>query len=404
MHPTTYLRQPVTIVLLGFSVVIHAVLAVRFLIVEPRSDLLQVVTVSVVLGASLGLSIVKPFLIPLWAYLIVATVHIGLSLAVLSLLSQNGFESFAWTAVVIAESVVYLTTLPGAAVAAGLVAGYAAVSLGVIGPGSTVGAWNVLQQLIALVLFSFGCVVFRVYREELVLRERDVARLDSAVLKLSRANMSYQEFALDVEQRSTEQERQRITRDIHDLVGYTLTNSIVTMEAAVDMIRVDPLRVPALLQSARDNAEDGLARIRQSLYRLRDQKTEHPHGVTGISRMVHNFEQTTAIDVGLEIGGVPPIVLDDEAGHVAHHFVQEAMINSFRHGRATQILVMLYWSDDRLVATVWDNGPGVTDAVKEGIGMSGMRERAAEVDGTVSYEKVIDGFQISLTIPRERLL
>lgn len=397
------LRQPVTIALLGFTVVVHAVIAVRFFVVEPRTDVLDVVTVSVVLATSLALSVSKPFVVPLWAYLIVAGVHVGLSLAVFSILSRSGFESLSWAAVVIAESVVYLPTFGGAAVAGGLLASHSVVAFGLVGGTSLYGPWDALQQTIALVLFAFGCLVFRAYREELVERERDVARLDNAVLKLSRANMSYQEFALDVEERSTEQERRRITRDIHDLVGYTLTNSVVTMEAAVDMIRVDPLRVPALLQSARDNAEDGLSRIRESLYRLRGQKTEHPRGVTGISRMVHNFERATGIEVGLEIGGVPPIVLGHDAGHVAHHFVQEAMINSFRHGRATQILVMLYWSDDRLVVTVWDNGPGVTDSVKEGIGLSGMRERAAEVDGTVAYERVIDGFLISLTVPRERL-
>jgi signal transduction histidine kinase len=377
-------------------------LLVQFLQVHGRYDLLDRVTYYVVLMLSYGLSVTKPLVRPRWAYLLVVGIHLGSSLVVLPMLHRHGYGQIGWTAAVAVESTLYVSTTPAAFIGSFFLFFHGIGCSGILW-GTPDFTWELATDLAAISLLVSGSLVFSHYRNQLVDCEQHVERLDSAVVRLSRANTAFQERALDVQELSSERERRRITRDIHDLVGYTLTNSIVTMEAAVDMIRVDPLRVPALLRSARDNAEDGLQQIRESLYRLRDQKTEPPRGVSGIGRMLRNFRDATGIETVLEVGGIPPLDMGERAAYVTHHFVQEAMINSFRHGRATKILVMLFWADDRLVATVWDDGPGVSEAAKEGIGISGMRERAAQLEGTVSYERVIDGFSITLSIPRAGL-
>jgi signal transduction histidine kinase len=389
-------RQPVSLAIFGFSCAIHGTLALRFLSSRGTYQLLDTVAFVVLIAASLLLSVLKPLIKTRWIFMIAAGLHAVIAVPLSSLLLRLEYEPIAWIAIITAETVVYL---PG--LASGIYAGlFTAVYVvaGLLSP--YVSGWSFIQNVLVLAFVIFGTTLFSRYREELVQREKDVERLDGAVLRLGRANTSYQQYALDAEERSAEHERQRITRDIHDIVGYTLTNSVVTIEAAVDMIRVDPLRVPALLQSARKNAEEGLERIRESLYRLRDQKTDHPKGIAGISRMVRNFGTAASIEVELEIGGIPPLQLGEKVSYVTHHFVQEAIINSFRHGRATRVLVMLYWSEERFIAKVWDNGPGAPTVMKEGIGMSGMRERAAQVEGEISFERVIDGFSITLALPR----
>ena len=366
-------RQPVSVVILGFSCAVYGVMAIRYLASYKTYQLLDTVAFVVLISASLLLSILKPLIRTRWMFIIAAGLHAAVSVPMLSLLLRLGFEPIAWISIIAAETVVYLPSLAGTAFAGLFTGVYVVVAL--VSPYG--GGWSFAQNAIVLTFALVGTALFSRYREELVQKEKDVERLDGAVLRLGRANTSYQQYALDAEERSAEHERQRITRDIHDIVGYTLTNSVVTIEAAVDMIRVDPLRVPALLQSARRNAEEGLERIRESLYRLRDQKVDHPKGIAGISRMVRNFGTAANIEVDLEIGGVPPLQLGEKVGYVTHHFVQEAIINSFRHGRATKVLVMLYWSEERFIAKVWDNGPGAPAAMKEGIGLSGMREGRA---------------------------
>ena len=391
--------QPVSLAVLGFSISAHALIAARFLTSATPYSLLDTVAFTVLVAASVLLSIAKPFIRISWIFIVLVCLHAVISAPLLHLLLRLQFEPIVWFTLVAAETVLYLSTT-GMIIFGALFSGIY-VFFSSISPHDAL--LSSIQNIIFFVFVVFGIAVFSRYREELVQRENDVERLDGAVLRLGRANTSYQQYALDAEERSAEIERQRITRDIHDIVGYTLTNSIVTIEAAVDMIRIDPLRVPALLQSARENAEDGLTQIRQSLYRLRSRHNEKPTGIAGIGRMVRNFGKAANIEVDLEIGGVPPLHLDENVSYITHHFVQEAIINSFRHGRATKVLVMLYWSEEQFIAKVWDNGPGAPAVFKEGIGMSGMRERAAQVEGDISFERVIDGFSIALSIPRRRI-
>ncbi len=63
---------------------------------------------------------------------------------------------------------------------------------------------------------------------------------------------------------------------------------------------------------------------------------------------------------------------------------------------------MIFSAEHHLVVEVWHNGSGAASP-QEGIGIGGMRERAAVVGGTVLYENVIDGFSITLRIPKQRL-
>ena len=58
-------------------------------------------------------------------------------------------------------------------------------------------------------------------------------RLDEAVGRLTSANLTFQDLASTAQERSAEDERKRITREIHDAIGYALTNLIMTMEACM---------------------------------------------------------------------------------------------------------------------------------------------------------------------------
>ena len=82
-----------------------------------------------------------------------------------------------------------------------------------------------------LILIATSALVF--WREELIESRREGKRLDGMVVRLSQANVQSQDFARDVQEIAMENERKRITRDIHDVVGYTLTNNIMMMEAAI---------------------------------------------------------------------------------------------------------------------------------------------------------------------------
>jgi signal transduction histidine kinase len=235
------------------------------------------------------------------------------------------------------------------------------------------------------------------FREKVIEMQGENTRMENSVVQLTRANSVYQDYAMTAREAAADQERKRITRDIHDVVGYTLTNNIMLMEAALDMMQENPLGLPATIETARENAEEGLARIRQSLYDLRRQETVYPVGLRAVHRLATVFEKATAIRVKCEFGNVP-WTITEEVDSAIYHMVQEGLINSFRHGRADQVSV-IFWADpDRIMVRVRDNGRGA-ERVTEGIGLKGMRERISKANGELAAHAVAGGFLLEATIP-----
>ena len=235
------------------------------------------------------------------------------------------------------------------------------------------------------------------YREKLIDNQRETSRLDSLVERLTIANLGYQEYAKTIEESSTENERKRVTRDIHDIVGYTLTNNITMMEAIKDMMRINPLGVASLVKSARENAEEGLAQVREALHILREQRIDHLKGHGAVEKLISIFEQATGVRVDF--------ILNDgrwnfskEIDFVLYHIVQESLMNAFRHGKANEIRIFLDADHDHLTLKIRDNGKGAGQ-LKEDIGIQGMRERTDRLRGTLTAHSIVDGFEVCAIIP-----
>jgi signal transduction histidine kinase len=254
--------------------------------------------------------------------------------------------------------------------------------------------------LVVSFLFSIAAALMIHYRETILDLEADRLRLDAAVGELARANLGYQQYAAVLEQRSMVEERKRITREIHDIIGYTLTNNIMMMEAAVEMVRRDPQGVSRLITEARRNAEEGLDGIRNALYLLRAQEDPQTAGIDPIERLVSNFHAATGVAVRLEYGNAHDSIHYQVEG-VLFHIVQEALTNSFRHGRATLVEILFWKRDDgTLVVNIHDNGGGAVD-IQEGIGVSGMRERLAPIGGALRLGMGPRGFTVTVEVPAQ---
>lgn len=330
--------------------------------------------------------------------LVLVVIFVPLQLFVLVLLVRSVPDAL-WFAALLTmllsvESALYAPVRAAACLAAAVAIGGWIGSLVPVDPNELLPA---LPRLALLVTSASLAVAFVWYRENLVNARIDLERLENAVTQLTRASLTYQEYAQDAAERSMEEERQRITRDIHDLVGYTLTNNIMMMEAATDMIRRNPLGVTSLIEAARENAQEGLEEIRASLYRLRGQEIRGPVGLGAVNRLVRIFEKATGIKVIADYANTPQVI-PPEIDSVVYHFVQEALINSFRHGRATRISLIMSIHGGVLDVAMQDNGK-VAGPISEGIGIRGMKERAALVRGAVQHRSGAEGFTIQLFVP-----
>jgi signal transduction histidine kinase len=269
-------------------------------------------------------------------------------------------------------------------------------SRGIIGLSG--GALSIGLPLVATgVLVSTMTALMTYHRERSINQDERIDQLQKVVARLSASSLSYQHYAEDAASRSQMEERLRITRELHDIIGYTFTNNIMMLEAAITRIRRDPDRVQQLIDLARENAASGLEKIRNSLYVLRTTGQPRVMFRERLSRLIEIVRIATGMRVDLDIGHLPPAMTELE-GEFVHCFIQEALTNAFLHGGADRVEVRTFRDQGRLFLTVSDNGSGAT-AVAEGIGLSGMRERLKALGGTLHYQNTPIGFDIMAEIP-----
>jgi len=233
--------------------------------------------------------------------------------------------------------------------------------------------------------------------EERKKQERKIERLDSAISQLTDANIGFQKFVKENELETIENERKRLSREIHDSVGYALTNIIMLLEAAALLVDKDRKQQKEAILNAKKQAMNGLEETRTALRHLRDEKGDHLKGKRAIEELIRAFRHATGIEIKVEYGNLP-FSAGDQVNTLIFRMIQEGMTNAFRHGMAT-VITIIFWVDESLLRlSIHDNGSGSSDIV-EGIGLVGMRERLEQIGGRLFMRNVVDGFELSAEIP-----
>jgi signal transduction histidine kinase len=235
------------------------------------------------------------------------------------------------------------------------------------------------------------------FREAFLAESGNSERLNQTVSQLSRSNVLLQDAAFRAEEQSRAMERLRVAREIHDTVGYSMTNLIMMMEAATDLVFDEPEELQRMMQAARDQAKSGLEETRRALRELREYEEPALKGLKAIDKLVSTYDHVNWVDVEVEYGNAP-MTFGEEVDSVLFHFVQEGLTNALRHGKATKIRITFWQMETYLRVVVRDNGIGA-QSISEGIGLSGMRERIRRLNGDVEAKNVDDGFQVLLIIP-----
>lgn len=250
----------------------------------------------------------------------------------------------------------------------------------------------VLAGLIAVVLAYLEHKI----RAEAALR-REVPKLRSTIEDLTAANLGYSSFTQLARQQSALEERNRITREVHDGVGYTLTNIIMLSEVSLDVCPEESSELRENISAIRMQAKNGLFDTRRALRELRSTDADMPRGISAIRNLLITYSRATKIETKLELLVRSDLLEDSPLFLTVFRFVQEALTNTFRHGRSTRVVVRFQRSDSWLIVSVVDNGRGAA-VVAEGIGLQGMRERVESLGGELTYNGV-NGFTVAARLP-----
>ena len=225
----------------------------------------------------------------------------------------------------------------------------------------------------------------------------DVDAMKNSINNLLNANVDFQNHAIEVGKQSTIEERKRMSREVHDIVGYTLINLKMMLESGIDLAGEGNIQLSELLRRARDQAQSGLGETRMALQAFRDMEHSRMDLVAGLQVVVTLFSKATGIEVEVSYGNIAGNI-DEDLGVILRRIVQESMTNSFRHGRATRIKIGFWIADGRLSVKIDDDGQGAAE-IHPGIGLIGMRERVEGLGGNLEFSNSGYGFCIRAEMP-----
>jgi signal transduction histidine kinase len=220
-----------------------------------------------------------------------------------------------------------------------------------------------------------------------------------------------QVLELPREDHGIEAERERIkshiARELHDQFAQTLINLSLQTEV---FIREQHGHQQVLdhLSFVQSSVREALNNLRQLLCDLR--------GTPGLAKglvqalgegVLATCQLRMKMKASLWVSGSWPGLLPPETSIHIYRIIEEAINNAYKHGGATRVEVALKASDARLVVKVRDDGRGIAwlDMKKPiGMGILGMRERAALSGGVISIRsRSMAGTTVTLSIPREAL-
>ena len=392
-------------VVIFLVVLVHLAAVLQFVLVAdelpiPRQWRIQVFFLT---GLSLAIAAAIPFLRrpgAVWALLAVEAA--ALVIAGMPMGPGLTVESCLLAALVLTAST-FTARWPGTVFSAGVLGLELALQMPMDIAGTRLAAPSV-PALLSFGLFgAFAiaiCHLASLFREQNRRSERVRAMLDESTLQLAQANMELQEHAVLSQQRAAESERRRLAREVHDVLAYTLTSLIMMMEAAIDLAGQDPGPLRQHLERIRDQTKEGVLEVRRTLQAIRRVEPTPETGLKAIFRLVQAFDKATHLRVRLHLGDAP-MSFGAEKDRIAYRAVQEGISNALRHGRATEIGIQFSRQGTGVGIAIVDNGTGF-DVLSEGFGLMGIRERIAQVGGTVEIRgEPGTGTRLSVWIPLE---
>jgi two-component system sensor histidine kinase DesK len=182
-------------------------------------------------------------------------------------------------------------------------------------------------------------------------------------------------------------ERERIGRDLHDVLGHTLTVITLKAELASKLMPLDPERSRDEIRDVERISREALAEVRRAVAGFRGALMAEE------VRLARRALEAAGVECEFHIA---PVALGGPEEHALALAVREAVTNVIRHARAHRCVVRLDGDDVRTRLEIEDDGVG--GRAPDGSGLSGMRERMSGLGGGLTREGSA-GTRLTITLP-----
>ncbi|PEG11594.1 helix-turn-helix transcriptional regulator [Bacillus wiedmannii] len=174
------------------------------------------------------------------------------------------------------------------------------------------------------------------------------------------------------------EERNRLSHELHDTIGHTLTSliaGVTSLRSSVPNSQFE--RIDSLISIAQHSLDD----IRRHLHELSHNSLSNSLSAS-LQQLTEEFMKSTGTTVTFRVIGTETLLMQ-KVNFCLYRCLQESLTNAVRHGKASTISVQLYFDEQQLRLQIEDNGIG-TEEIQFGFGLSGMKERLEQVHGTLS--------------------
>jgi signal transduction histidine kinase len=268
--------------------------------------------------------------------------------------------------------------------------------LAIIVPILHYSTWRV--ALINAFIISTAILFVDIVTEFRLKEQRARENAERLASQLEAANRKLAQYATQVEELATMQERNRLAREIHDNLGHYLTIVNVQIEAARLLLASDPKRAGDSLAKAHELVKKGLAGVRESVSALRVSPVETQSLPEAITSLLEEM-RATGMTAELQVLGEAREV-NEKTALAFYRAAQEGLTNVRKHADASCLVVQLdFRRAGQLRLTVRDDGRGAADT-GGGYGLIGLRERLHLLGGDLCVETAPgEGFCLDVTAP-----
>lgn len=244
-----------------------------------------------------------------------------------------------------------------------------------------------------------------------------IEKLDElqSVIKVAKSNRALKEKCTDMDNESyrltlletQENERQRISRELHDSTVQNLTGLVHKTELCSKLIEMDPIRCKLELTMMSRTLREIINDTRQMIYNLRPMSFDDIGLDITIERTIDKIRSMDSKNITFSVEG-EPYELKPVIGITLLRIIQEACNNAVKYSEASIISVKLNYEEESIIVSIEDNGNGFdienlgveNRKDNSGFGLSMMKERVYLLSGTIDiFSKINEGTKITVSVP-----
>ncbi len=254
-------------------------------------------------------------------------------------------------------------------------------------------------RLSNILLFSLTLVFALLLTDALLSERQSREQLETVYQELEKTHQQLRHYALRIEDQATLQERNRISREIHDGLGHTLAAQTIQMNNAILFWQSDSDTALMSLKQAKKLGAEALLEVRKSVSMLRSNPLQGLPLETALKKLLSDFQHSSGINVNSDFQLAESF--PTEINTTLFRILQESLTNISKHAQAKTVIVQMEQQVGMIYLTISDDGKGFTPTQNTtGFGLQGMQERAAALGGQLQIQSQPEkGCYVTVSLP-----